>query len=75
MSSTSLTVSMNIQQHPGTNIFSQLVIRINSQDLSYSKKTNSIQKDYYGDWVSIGGIDVPNAGKCSTSESPPKKIL
>ena len=74
-SPTSLTVSMNIQQHPETKIFSQQLIRINRQDLSYSKKINSVQKDYYGDWVSIGGINVQKAGKCSTSENPPKKIF
>ena len=32
----SLTASMNIQQDPGTEIFSQLIIRINKEDLSYS---------------------------------------
>jgi len=72
---TSLTASMNIQQDPGTEIFSQLIIRINKENLSYSKKTNLIQKDFYGDWVSIGGIDVPNAGACSISEKPPKQAI
>ena len=71
----SLTASMNIQPHPGKKIFSQLVIRINSQDLSYSKKINSIRKDFYGDWGSIGGIHVPDAGTCSISEKPPKQII
>ena len=71
----SLIASMNIQQHPGTKIFSQLVIRINRQDLSYSKKINSIQKDFYGDWGSIGGISVPDAGTCSMSENPPKQLI
>ena len=71
----SLTASMNIQQDPGTEIFSQLIIRINKENLSYSKKTNLIQKDFYGDWGSIGGIDVPNAGACSISEKPPKQAI
>ena len=74
-SPTSLTASMNIQQHPGTKIFSQLVIRINRQDLSYSKKINSIQKDSYGDWGSIGGINIPNAGTCTKSDNPPDQII
>ena len=74
-SPTSLTASMNIQQHPGTKIFSQLVIRINRQDLSYSKKINSIQKDSYGDWGSVGGINIPNAGTCTKSDNPPKQII
>ena len=74
-SPTSLTASMNIQQDPGTKIFSQMVIRINRQDLSYSKKINSIQKDSYGDWGSVGGIDIPNAGTCTKPGKPPKQII
>ena len=71
----SLNVSMNIRQQPVTKIFSQLVIRINRQDLSYSKKINSIKKDFYGDWGSIGGINVPDAGTCFMSKNPPKQII
>ena len=74
-SPTSLTASMNIQQHPGTKIFSQLVIRINRQDLSFSKKINSIQKDSYGDWGSVGGINIPDAGTCTKQDNPPKQII
>ena len=74
-SPTSLTASMNIKQDSGTKIFSQLIIRINRQDLSYSKKTTMIQKDFYGDWGSIGGIHVPNAGTCLVMENPPKQII
>lgn len=70
-----LTAKMGIYQYPGSKGYSQLTVRINRENLKYSKSLVAIRKDAYTNWENIGGISVENAGYCKAMKNPPKQTI
>ena len=66
---------MGIYQHIGSRGYSQLTVRINRENLSYSKTLTAVRKDAYSKWEDIGGISIENAGSCQVMKNPPRKII
>ena len=70
-----LTARMGIYQHIGSKGYSQLTVRINRENLLYSKTLTAVRKDAYSKWEDIGGISIENAGSCQAVKNPPRKII
>lgn len=70
-----LIAKMGIYQHIGSKGYYQLTVRINRENLSYSKNLTAVRKDAYSKWEDIGGISIENAGSCKAMRNPPKKMI